>query len=508
MSRPAVPSGPTLHEGATRMLSDDRLAGRAAKGDERALAAIYRRYHRSLFRFCLAIVGNRADAQDALQNTMVKVLRALPGEERRIELKPWLYRIAHNESIDLLRRRRETRELDPELATTGPGLTEETESRERLRRLISDIGELSERQRGAVVMRELGGLEFAEIGIALGTSPTVARQTLYEARLCLRDMDKGRGMACSTVTKALSDGDGRVIRRRDVRAHLRTCEGCRRFRDGIDARERDLAALSPLPAVAAAGLLQGLLGGGAAGGGLAALGGAAVSGAGGAAALKGAATVAVIAAIGVGAADRAGLIDAGLPSGNSQPTEPREGVRGTGELETEIGGSSDAGARTGGSPPALLGEGDRPGVAAAQGSARATGAGLKSSSAATTAASDDAVAPHPNGKQLPSASAHGQQTAAAHKAGGQGGGRQRGGVPAEPKPVRPSTPSAAKGGATAPGAAVREEHSRAPLAPATRAAEHPSPGPQPEKKNQHPPQVSPDAGPPPALKHQQGNGTP
>jgi DNA-directed RNA polymerase specialized sigma24 family protein len=101
--------------------SDDRLARRATKGDRRAFAAIYRRYHQRLYRFCLAIVGNSDDAQDALQNTMVKVLRALPGEKRQIQLKPWLYRIAHNESIELVRRRRGTEELDAEQVASGRG---------------------------------------------------------------------------------------------------------------------------------------------------------------------------------------------------------------------------------------------------------------------------------------------------------------------------------------------------------------------------------------------------
>src|SRR5215212_6319892 len=111
--------------GFARLLSDERLTQRAVGGDERAFAAIFRRYHQSLYRYCLAIVGNPEDAQDALQNAMVKVLRALPGEERRIDLKPWLYRIAHNESIDLVRRRRESRELDAELPSGEPALAEE-----------------------------------------------------------------------------------------------------------------------------------------------------------------------------------------------------------------------------------------------------------------------------------------------------------------------------------------------------------------------------------------------
>src|SRR5918998_5651778 len=125
--------------GLTRLLSDERLTRRAVGGDERAFAAIFRRYHQSLYRFCLAIVGSPEDAQDALQNTMIKVMRALPGEERKIELKPWLYRIAHNESIDLLRRRRQTRELDAEQAAPGYGLAEDAATRERLRQLIADM---------------------------------------------------------------------------------------------------------------------------------------------------------------------------------------------------------------------------------------------------------------------------------------------------------------------------------------------------------------------------------
>ena len=246
MSEATASSGIAPGPGLLGILSDDRLARRAVNGDERAFAAIFRRYHQSLYRFCLAIVGDPQDAQDALQNTMVKVLRALPGEERRIELKPWLYRIAHNESIDLLRRRRETRELDAELPSRGPGLAEEAAARERLRRLFADLEELPERQRETLVMRELAGLDFAEIGAALGTTAAVARQTVYEARLSLRQMDEGREMSCEAVSRALSDGDGRVIRRRDVRAHLRTCACCRRFQRGnqgtAEGLRRDLAA--------------------------------------------------------------------------------------------------------------------------------------------------------------------------------------------------------------------------------------------------------------------------
>src|SRR6476659_236019 len=312
MSEAAAPAG------LNRWLSDERLTRRACGGDERAFAAIFRRYHQPLYRFCLAIVGNPEDAQDALQNTMAKVLRALPGEERQIELKPWLYRIAHNEAIDLLRRRRETSQLDVEQVAPGYGLSEDAATRERLRGLLADLRELPERQRDVLVMREMSGLDFDEIGVALGTTNAVARQTLYEARKSLQQMEEGREMSCDAVTRALSDGDGRVTRRRDVRAHLRSCAACREFREDIKRRERDFAALAPLPAVAAAGMLQSLVGGGsqAAGGGGAAKTIATSAG------VKGVATVAVVAAVGVTAADRTGVVHLGLPGEKSAQPAP------------------------------------------------------------------------------------------------------------------------------------------------------------------------------------------
>src|SRR4051794_17544286 len=138
-------------------MNDERLAHRAAAGDERAFAAIYRRYQEDIYRFCLGIVGNGPDAQEALQNTMVQALRSLPGEERKIRLKPWLYRVARNEAINIIRERRGTTPLEPERLASGPGLASEAETRERLRRLLADLAQLPERQRAALVMRELSG---------------------------------------------------------------------------------------------------------------------------------------------------------------------------------------------------------------------------------------------------------------------------------------------------------------------------------------------------------------
>ncbi len=473
---------------------EDSLAREARGGDQRALAKIFSDYHQPLYRYCLAIVGDRQDAEDALQETMIKVLRSLPGEKREIALRPWLYRIAHNESIELLRRRRENVSLEESEPAAGRGLAEQVESRERLRQLISDLSVLPERQRGVLLMREAAGLDFDEIGAALDTSPAVARQTLYEARLGLREMDAGREMDCAAVTKALSDGDRRVRRRRDIRAHLRDCNDCSTFAAEIDSRRTDLAAITPLPAVAAAALLHGAFAGGA-GTGAAAAGGAGAAGAAGGAGatgasglgslaagtaaksigtatlLKGAAAVAVVAALGVGAADRGGLIsignhDRGPAPRSSEPKPPNAGAPNS----TGAADSTAAGNEPGSAGRAKV---SRPRAQESLGSARAASPRLRERSvdeAASPAVRNpesaesaeespagsrsNSEAEHPSGrgheKQTPPSAAHGQEKAAgnhaAHEAKEIPAGTRAAEHPAHPthpaKPAKPGKPAA------------------------------------------------------------------
>jgi len=453
------------------MSKDERLAERASKGDERAFAAIFRRYGQDLYRYCLATLGNPQDAEEAVQSTMEKALRALPGEDRRIELKPWLYRIAHNESIDMIRRRRETDPAEPDAIASGPSLAATAETRARLTALIADLGELPERQRGAVVMRELAGMSFEEIGSALETSPAVARQTLYEARLGLRQAEEGREMTCDEVKRALSDGDGRVVRRRDIRSHLRSCADCSLFRDEIARRSSDLAAISPLPAVAAAGLLQGLLGGsggasGAASGAAGALGAGAAKSVGAGAALKAGAAVAAVAVVGTVAADRGGLIETPIGGGDSA-TESSSGP----EPGKADGGASDGSAdenrgeagsgakqrsdskRDGRGPDAAASptRGDSP--ATGRDGEQGQGQGASNGNGAS-----QAQGAGKNGKGSPS---HGKETSAAHKNGGKGSGKRAekkpAGHPSHPahpaKPEHPSKPEKSGGSGGSGGAA-------------------------------------------------------
>jgi RNA polymerase sigma factor (sigma-70 family) len=250
--------------GLLRLLDDDRLVRLAARGNPHAFAAIYERFHQELYRYCRSILRDSDEALDALQNTMVSALGSLPGERRRIKLRPWLFRIAHNEAISLLRRR------DPSVPieeASGVPFGDELDpaTRDRLRILLEDLAELPERQRGALLMRELNGLGYPEIGAALGTSEGAAKEAVYAARVALQALEEGREMECDAVRRSISARDGRVLRGRRLRAHLRGCRDCRAFRNGVEARRASLAALAPpLPAAMGVSILNGVLGGGSA----------------------------------------------------------------------------------------------------------------------------------------------------------------------------------------------------------------------------------------------------
>ena len=290
----------------------------ARNGQPVAFERIFARHHQELYRYCRSILGDHEDAQDALQSTMMSALRSLPGEPREIELRPWLFRVAHNNAISIARRRARERRAEGLERVPDPRSGSDLESRERLRALVADLALLSARQRGALTMRELSGLSFDEIAGALAISPQAARQVVYEARVALRELERGREMDCDRVCALVSAGDRRRLRGRRIRAHLRSCASCRRFQDAIGRRRADLAALAPpLGAGAAGGLLASLLGAGA-GSGVTSLTGAGVlglvgKGIGPALAAKVAGSVVAATAIGVGAADLAGVIEVPLP---------------------------------------------------------------------------------------------------------------------------------------------------------------------------------------------------
>jgi len=246
-----------------RLMSDDRLAALAVDGDERAFAALYHRYEKGLLGHCRSITLNAEDARDALQNAMARAFPALARRNPEAPVRAWLFRIAHNEAINVVRRRPAHLPLgDPDAVPVTAGADERMFQRETALQALADVRALPPRQRTALALRELAGLGYGEIAVALDVSEGNARQLVFQARNGIEDTRTGRQLSCESVRSLLATGDRRVWRRRRLRAHLRSCDACRALAGGASAPAGLLGALLPKWMLGGAGLLQSVVGAG------------------------------------------------------------------------------------------------------------------------------------------------------------------------------------------------------------------------------------------------------
>ncbi len=191
-STPAIadtrrPHAGTLSQASLMHQSDDRVVALARSGSERAWAEITRRYGRQLRSYCARFVGP-SRAEDAVQQTFLQAFLALrDGAQRDIALRAWLYRIAHNCSIDLLRKGTpdyDQLDLEYDGVPQPPTLFEQ---REEVRRLVARMRDLPAAQRQALALRELEGRSYEEISAQLGHSGSGVRQLIFRARTALRN---------------------------------------------------------------------------------------------------------------------------------------------------------------------------------------------------------------------------------------------------------------------------------------------------------------------------------
>jgi len=148
---------------APELCSDEALARRAGAGDDAAYAVIYTRYHARIEAYCRAIVRHDEDARDAAQTAMTKALVAMRSERGGLHLRSWLYRIAHNEALTVLRRRRNHDELTDALEGRDTDPVIEVLLREQLRAMLDGLRGLPASHREALLLRELGGLDYATV---------------------------------------------------------------------------------------------------------------------------------------------------------------------------------------------------------------------------------------------------------------------------------------------------------------------------------------------------------
>ena len=245
---------------AYRLVSDEPLARLVGAGSAPAFAAIYARHHQSLYAYCRAIAGNDEDARDVLQSTLANALAALQRGARDAPLKPWLFRIAHNEAISHLRRRRNWVTVDERNGGVAASAHEEWAARHEIAQVLEDLAGLSAGQRSALVLREMGGFAYAEIASALEVSEPAARQAVAAARRTLAEEAAGRRLDCGRVRETVAGRGGHVLRRRGVRAHLRSCSTCRAYAEASRGRRTALRLLLPATPSLGGAFLQTVLG--------------------------------------------------------------------------------------------------------------------------------------------------------------------------------------------------------------------------------------------------------
>ncbi|HTX32751.1 MAG TPA: sigma-70 family RNA polymerase sigma factor [Solirubrobacteraceae bacterium] len=164
-------------------LSDEKLAELIAQGDQAAFELLVTRHRRVLVNHCAQLVG-RADAEEAVQEALLRAYLSLSRGHSVQRVSAWLRTIAHNTALNLLRARA-TRPVPGEHEPADPA-SDPFERREHLQLVLDALGSLPDRQREALVMRELEGRSYAEIESRLSTSNGAVRQLLNRARARVR----------------------------------------------------------------------------------------------------------------------------------------------------------------------------------------------------------------------------------------------------------------------------------------------------------------------------------
>lgn len=299
-----------------RLQSDERLVTLVRRGNQSAFEVLVGRYQSRLLSFCRHMLGSREDAEDVLQDVLTASYNAILADERPINVRPWLYRIARNRCLNHLRRARTVGvdSMDIHFAEHGASTADKVHEHEEFRELLSDIRELPETQRTALVLRELNALSYEQIAEAMETTVPGVKSLLVRARVSLTEAAEARLLSCDQVHEELAEvAEG--LRRKSsaaVRRHVRTCNRCQVFQSEMRKTSRSLAALAPfgLWALARKLLVAHTLTHSAGSAGVGA--GAAVLGASGGAGGAGAAAAGGAAAGGAAAAGAGGLMSAGI----------------------------------------------------------------------------------------------------------------------------------------------------------------------------------------------------
>ena len=175
--------------------NEGKLIERAARGDGAAFSELMQAHEKRMYAVAFRLCGNHEDAQDCLQDAMIRVYKAISSFKGQSSFATWLYRITTNACLDELRRRktRQSTSLDG-LLDTGWSPTDDLDTPER-HALMSEkrreiewaIAQLPEDMRAAVVLRDIQGFSYDEIAHMLGANVGTVKSRISRGRERLRE---------------------------------------------------------------------------------------------------------------------------------------------------------------------------------------------------------------------------------------------------------------------------------------------------------------------------------
>jgi RNA polymerase sigma factor (sigma-70 family) len=232
-----------------RIQSDERLVAMTRRGNQSAYEALVARYQARLLAFCRHMLGSREDAEDVLQEVFAAAFNAMIADERPLNVRPWLYRIARNRSLNHLRRVQAigVDSMDVHFSENGASTADKVHRREEFRLLVQDVQGLPETQRTALLLREIDALSYDQIAEAMETTVPSVKSLLVRARVSLAESAEARRLTCDEVRDELGEvAEGLQRMSPPVRRHLRGCDRCSAFRKQLRNNNRALAALFPV----------------------------------------------------------------------------------------------------------------------------------------------------------------------------------------------------------------------------------------------------------------------
>lgn len=176
-------------------MNEEKLIARAAKGDASAFNDLLSAHERKMYAVCLRMCGNHEDAQDCLQEAMLRVFRAISGFKGQSSFSTWLYRVTMNTCLDELRKKKnkQSASLDSLLETGwAPVDAEDTPEKhavvsERKAEIRKVIRELPDDMRSAIVLRDIQGFSYDEISKILNINVGTIKSRISRGREKLRE---------------------------------------------------------------------------------------------------------------------------------------------------------------------------------------------------------------------------------------------------------------------------------------------------------------------------------